>query len=150
MPHPLYYERVLSAELLHWCAFEDRMTDTTNQQQAKAAGALRARRYRQRRKDGERCIRFRVTQKALDQFVWLGLLKPDARDDPSSIECAFYELANVSLATWEVISLPNRASKGKNGGCTIPTHPELRVALEVLRAAEVPSTSERVIRGARG
>ena len=80
------------------------MTDTTNQQQAKAAGALRARRYRQRRKDGERCIRFRVTQKALDQFVRLGLLEKDARHDPGGIERVFYELANVSLATWDVLT----------------------------------------------
>ena len=77
------------------------MTDTTNQQQA---GALRARRYRQRRKDGTRCVRFRVTKGALDQFVRLGLLEKDARHDPGGIERVFYELANVSLATWDVLT----------------------------------------------
>ena len=46
----------------------------------------------------------------------------------------------LSIKIGEVIALTNRASKGRNGGRTIPMHPELRAALEGL--------SDRVIRGA--
>jgi integrase/recombinase XerD len=44
----------------------------------------------------------------------------------------------VTTATAELadaISLPNRASKGKNGGRTIPLHNELRAALATLMSA---------------
>jgi len=43
-------------------------------------------------------------------------------------------LTNTSGELADAISLPNKATKGKNGGRTIPLHSELRTALESLKA----------------
>jgi hypothetical protein len=66
--------------------------------------AQRARRYRDRKKEGMRCIQFRVSGATIDMFVRLGLLEPHARHDRRSIEGVFYGLANVGLAARDVLS----------------------------------------------
>src|SRR5215510_119672 len=46
----------------------------------------------------------------------------------------------------EVLHVPNRASKGKTGGCTIPLHPDLQAALVTLQTARAEmATPERPI-----
>jgi hypothetical protein len=71
---------------------------------APSATALRSRRYRDRKKDGTRCIQFRVSSATTDLFVRLGLLESHARHDRCSIEGVFYGLANVGLAARHVLS----------------------------------------------
>ena len=63
----------------------------------------------------------------------------------------------MALLTWamvtdaaghveEVLHVPNRASKGKTGGCTIPLHPDLQAALVTLQTARGDmATPERPI-----
>src|SRR5215470_4830617 len=47
----------------------------------------------------------------------------------------------------EVLHVPNRASKGKTGGRTIPLHPDLQAALVTLQSvrADMAATPERSI-----
>ena len=52
----------------------------------------------------------------------------------------------------DAIHLPNSASKGKNGGRTVPLNPALREALEVLRAkrGDEAAPQSRIIHSERG
>jgi hypothetical protein len=79
------------------------MNENITMREVPSATALRSKRHRDRRKDGVRCIRFRVNEATLDHFVRLGLLTPDARHDPRSIERVFYGLAKVGLAARDVL-----------------------------------------------
>ena len=51
----------------------------------------------------------------------------------------------------EVLHVPNRASKGKTGGRTIPLHPDLQAALVMLQTARADmATPERPISSQSG
>jgi len=62
----------------------------------------------------------------------------------------------ISQATWGMVTdaqgrlgdafhLPNKASKGRNGGRTIPLHKELRAALAALNATRNVDADDRII-----
>jgi integrase/recombinase XerD len=62
----------------------------------------------------------------------------------------------IASATWgmvldadgevsDALQLPNKASKGKNGGRTIPLHPGLREALVALKATRNVDADDRII-----
>jgi hypothetical protein len=70
------------------------MTETTTP--PVSAAAMRSRRYRQRRKNGVRCVRIRLSEKAIAALVEDGFLPQDQRDDEAAIECAFYGLLNAA------------------------------------------------------
>ena len=66
----------------------------------------------------------------------------------------------IALATWGMITdaegrlgdalhLPNKASKGRNGGRTIPLHKELRAALVALKATRNVDAEDRIIHSER-
>ena len=66
----------------------------------------------------------------------------------------------IALATWGMITdaegrlgdalhLPNKASKGRNGGRTIPLHKELRAALVALKATRNVDAKDRIIHSER-
>jgi hypothetical protein len=58
-------------------------------------GAIRARRYRDRRKDGIRCARIRFSQQALATLVEGGFLPAAESQDNAAIERAVYGLLNA-------------------------------------------------------
>jgi hypothetical protein len=60
-----------------------------------STGAARARRYRQRRKNGVRCVRIRLSEQAIAALVEDGFLPRDKRDN-DAIERAFYGLLNAA------------------------------------------------------
>jgi len=49
----------------------------------------------------------------------------------------------------DALHLPNRASKGKNGGRTVPLHAELRDALQKLHAHRNPDAKDHIIHSER-
>ena len=66
----------------------------------------------------------------------------------------------IALATWGMVTdaegrlgdalhLPNKASKGRNGGRTIPLHKELRAALVALKATRNVDAKDRIIHSER-
>jgi hypothetical protein len=57
--------------------------------------AIRAKRYRDRRKDGIRCVRIRVSEAALKALVDGGWL-PAGPNSDGDIERAFYGLLNAA------------------------------------------------------
>jgi hypothetical protein len=60
-----------------------------------SAAAVRARRYRRRRKSGVRCVRIRLSEEVIAALVEDGFLAQDRRDN-DAIERAFYELLNAA------------------------------------------------------
>lgn len=61
----------------------------------KANGAIRARRYRERLKNGVRCVQVRFSKQAIAAMVEGGFLDPD-KLAPADIERAFYALLNAA------------------------------------------------------
>jgi hypothetical protein len=57
--------------------------------------AIRAKRYRDRRKEGIRCIRIRISPQAVKALTDLGWLSA-CRDTDADIERAFYALLNAA------------------------------------------------------
>lgn len=66
----------------------------------------------------------------------------------------------IALATWGMVTdaegnvgdalhLPNMASKGRNGGRTVPLHKELRAALAALKATRNVDARDRIIHSER-
>ena len=60
-----------------------------------SAATARARRYRQRRKNGVRCVRIRLSEQVIAALVEDGFLPQDSRDN-DAIERAFYALLNAA------------------------------------------------------
>ena len=68
---------------------------TTTPTQPVSTVADRARRYRQRRKNGVRCVRIRLSEQVIAALVEDGFLPQDMRDH-AAIERAFYALLNAA------------------------------------------------------
>jgi hypothetical protein len=65
---------------------------------AGSAAAERMRRYRERRRDGLRCVTIEVHDGEIDALARNGFLKTDTRNDPRAIEMALYEFLERTLA----------------------------------------------------
>jgi integrase/recombinase XerD len=71
---------------------------------------------------------------ARDQVMFLLTMKVGLRAKVmASLTWAMVTDAAGQVA--EVLHVPNRASKGKTGGCTLPLHPDLQTALVTLQSA---------------
>jgi hypothetical protein len=72
------------------------MTDDPAQRPQPAAGPKsdveRARTYRERKKTGARTLRISVTDAERDEFIRVGVLSADRRDDDASIQAAIEQL----------------------------------------------------------
>ena len=66
---------------------------------ALSPGAARARRYRQRKRAGERCFQMHLTNAAVDALVQFDLLKPDQCGDPEAVRNAILALCHVGYQT---------------------------------------------------
>jgi hypothetical protein len=66
---------------------------------ALSPGAARARRYRQRKRAGERCFQMQLTKAAVDALVRFDLLKTDQRGDAEVIRNAILALCHVGYQT---------------------------------------------------
>ena len=66
---------------------------------ARSAAAQRMRAHRDRRRKGLRCIRVELRETEVDVLIRRGLLKPDARNDPSAIRDALYVHFDRTLGT---------------------------------------------------
>jgi hypothetical protein len=55
------------------------------------------RRYRERRRDGLRCVIIELRETEIDALIRKGMLKADARNDVRSIELALYEFLERAL-----------------------------------------------------
>ena len=66
---------------------------------ALSPGAARARRYRQRKRAGERCFQMHLTNAAVDALVQFDLLKPDQCGDPEAVRNAVLVLCHVGYQT---------------------------------------------------
>jgi hypothetical protein len=55
------------------------------------------RRYRERRRDGLRCVTLDIRDGEIDALARRGFLKSDARNDLRSIEMALYEFLELAL-----------------------------------------------------
>jgi len=64
----------------------------------RSAVAERMRRYRERRRDGLRCLMIELRETEIDALARNGFLKVDARNDPYSIQMALYEFLERTLA----------------------------------------------------
>ena len=64
---------------------------------ATSAAALRMRRYRERRRDGLRCMTIELRETEICALIREGLLNNDARNDLSSIKRAFYAFLDRTL-----------------------------------------------------
>src|SRR5215470_4766975 len=82
---------------------------------------------------------------ARDQVMLLLSMKAGLRaKEMASLTWAMVTDAQGQMA--EVLHVPNRASKGKTGGRTIPLHPDLQAALVTLQTARAAmATPERLI-----
>jgi len=81
---------------------------------------------------------------ARDRVMFLLSMKAGLRaKEMASLTWAMVTDAQGSVA--EVLHVPNRASKGKTGGRTIPLHPDLQTALVTLQTAraDMPPPSGR-------
>jgi hypothetical protein len=56
----------------------------------RTAAAERMRRYRQRRRDGLRCLIIELRETEIDDLIRKGLLKSETRNDPSAVIDALY------------------------------------------------------------
>jgi hypothetical protein len=63
----------------------------------RSSTAERMRAYRQRRRDGLRCVTIELRQTEIDALTRNGFLKADARNDPYAIETALYEFLEHTL-----------------------------------------------------
>ena len=71
----------------------------TNPPVACSAAARRMRAHRDRRRKGLRCIRVELRETEVDVLIRKGLLKPDARNDPSAIRDALHAHFDRTLGT---------------------------------------------------
>ena len=62
----------------------------TTEPVAPSAAAERMRRYRQRRRDGLRCLMIELRETEIDALISNGLLAADNRQDYDSVQSAFY------------------------------------------------------------
>jgi hypothetical protein len=63
----------------------------------RSTAAERMRRYRERRRDGLRCVTVELRETEIDVLIRRGMLKADARNDPYAIEMALYEFLEHTL-----------------------------------------------------
>jgi len=70
----------------------------TNKPSKCSPAAERMRRYRERRREGLRCLIIELRETEIDALARNGFLKADARNDPYSIEMALYEFFERTLA----------------------------------------------------
>jgi hypothetical protein len=59
--------------------------------------AERMRRYRQRRRDGLRCLTIELRETEIDALIGKGMLKSDARNDANAIAGALYTFFDRTL-----------------------------------------------------
>jgi hypothetical protein len=59
--------------------------------------AERMRLYRERRRQGLRCLMIEISETEIDAFVHMGLLKTELRDDGEAVGAALYEHLNRTL-----------------------------------------------------
>src|SRR2546422_10425131 len=88
---------------------------------------------------------------ARDQVMFLLSMKAGLRaKEMASLTWAMVTDAQGQVA--EVMHVPNRASKGKTGGRTIPLHPDLQAALVTLQAErwDMASPERRILFSGRG
>src|SRR4029453_10606639 len=89
---------------------------------------------------------------ARDQVMFLLSMKAGLRaKEMASLTWAMVTDAAGQVA--EVLHVPNRASKGKTGGRTIPLHPDLQAALGLLQTTRAQHGHPRAtdpLLGARG
>ncbi len=62
-----------------------------------SSAAERMRRYRQRRRDGLRCLNIQLRETEIDTLIRKGLLKPEPRNDANAIIEAFYRFLDRAL-----------------------------------------------------
>jgi len=63
------------------------------------AAAERMRRYRQRQRDGLRCLGIELRETEIDALIRKGLLKPETRNDTSAVIDALYAHLENTLNT---------------------------------------------------
>src|SRR6266699_2874393 len=88
---------------------------------------------------------------ARDRVLFLLSMKAGLRaKDMASLAWAMVTDAQGQVA--EVLHMPNRASKGKTGGRTIPLHPDLQAALVTLQTArgDMATPERRILFSERG
>jgi hypothetical protein len=64
----------------------------------RSAAAERMRRYRERRRDGLRCVIIELRETEIDALIRKEMLKTDTRNDPYAIEMALYEFLERTLS----------------------------------------------------
>ena len=65
---------------------------------SRTAAAERMRRYRQRQRDGLRCLGIELRETEIDALIRKGLLKPETRNDTSAVIDALYAHLENTLA----------------------------------------------------
>jgi len=63
----------------------------------RTAAAERMRRYRQRRRDGLRCLIIELRETEIDDLIRKGLLKSETRNDPRAVIDALYSHLDNTL-----------------------------------------------------
>ena len=64
---------------------------------SRTAAAERMRRYRQRRRDGLRCLMIELRETEIDALMKKGLLPPENRQDYESVQLALYAFLDHAL-----------------------------------------------------
>jgi hypothetical protein len=62
--------------------------------------AVRARKHRERRRSGARCVTVQLWQWGVDQLVALGYLRSTERNDLEAIKVAASEFFSAALSSW--------------------------------------------------
>jgi len=63
----------------------------------RSAAAERMRRHRERRRDGLRCMTIELRETEIDALIRKELLKPETRNDPSTVIDALYAFLDRTL-----------------------------------------------------
>jgi hypothetical protein len=71
--------------------------DTVTAPSPPSASALRMRRFRERRRDGLRCMTIELRETEITALIRKGLLKEDVRSDLRAVKTAFYGFLDRTL-----------------------------------------------------
>jgi hypothetical protein len=72
-------------------------SDTSLDQRARSAAAERMRLYRQRRRDGVRCVLIELRDFEIGDLISLGLLRYETRNNIQAIEHALHKLVDQAM-----------------------------------------------------
>jgi hypothetical protein len=73
--------------------------DTSIRLQSEAAAAERMRLYRQRRRDGSRCLMLEIREAEVDALIRKGLLTAETRNDPNAVTEAVQPFLDETLGS---------------------------------------------------